>query len=251
MYSYTKKLTIVLGMVVGVLWGASPAQANLQVRLSVDGGAATLVIDAADFTSGTYTNTSFGGVFKIQVLGSASDNGATLSDLLSSTTRVQNIGTGTHTLTIEVSQNNYTLPGTVGADLLMTSSASGTVNVVGAGGPAANTETFQSYVNNVNTEFNITGATTSGPQTSSLNNPGSWTSAPNNATAVFTRTTAEYTVTTIQTLTIGAGGDINFSTQTNLVAVPAPAAVVLALTGLPFVGAGCWLRRRKALALNG
>jgi len=46
-----------------------------------------------------------------------------------------------------------------------------------------------------------------------------------------------------------SGGEANF-TVTTIAPVPAPAGVVLALTGLPLLGVGAWMRRRKIKVQN-
>jgi len=53
-----------------------------------------------------------------------------------------------------------------------------------------------------------------------------------------------YTITSVTNLTLGAAGTVQMTGITQ-VAVPAPAGVVLALTAVPFLGLGSWLRRRK------
>jgi hypothetical protein len=52
-----------------------------------------------------------------------------------------------------------------------------------------------------------------------------------------------YSLTEIITITAGAGGGAG-SGDAGIVA-PAPAGLVLALTGMPFLGLGVWLRRRS------
>jgi len=56
----------------------------------------------------------------------------------------------------------------------------------------------------------------------------------------------KYSLTLTETFTLSAGGSITV-TGGNVQAVPSPAppGFVLALTGLPFLGAGLWARRRK------
>jgi hypothetical protein len=47
------------------------------------------------------------------------------------------------------------------------------------------------------------------------------------------------------TLTIGAASSLQLTGITNLSPAPAPPTAVLALGGLPLLGFGSWLRRRK------
>jgi hypothetical protein len=237
MVRFLKWSAVLTTLAAALLGGTSSARANLVVKLSEDGGAATTVINVADFTSGVISQTF--GDFQITFLGASSDNAANLSDLLSEDLRVKNIGTtGTHTLTITMSQNNYTLP--AGSPLFMSSSIGGTVNVATTGG----LDTFQSYADKNNANA-ISGpsVTTTGAQSADLSVPGSWSSKPSDATALFARS-GNYSVTTVNSIKLGQGGDIGFQSQTNLVPTPAPAGATLALSACPLLGLGLWFRRR-------
>ena len=55
-----------------------------------------------------------------------------------------------------------------------------------------------------------------------------------------------YSLTTVTAFDLSAGGNANFSAHENLTAAPAPAGLVLALTGLPVLSIGRLIRRRKA-----
>ena len=108
----------------------------------VNGGAPTVVATAADFTTLSYSGTY--GDFKVTVFGGASDNDPTLSDLLSSTTKVQNIGASAATLNMTVFQDNYTLP--AGSPLTVESGLGGSVNA----GKLSLSNIFQAYASSTN-----------------------------------------------------------------------------------------------------
>src|SRR5262245_29699120 len=79
-------------LAVAAILGA-PAQAHAALNIylqeaGVNGGNITLVGSAADFTAASFTGTY--GDFTVTLFGGASHNGATLSDLLSSTVDVTN-----------------------------------------------------------------------------------------------------------------------------------------------------------------
>jgi hypothetical protein len=219
-------------------------RADLEVTFQQDAGPVTMVADnPVDFDS-VFFNGTFG-KFKVTVFGAASDNGTPTSDLMSSTTAIKNTDTVAHTITIGVTQDNYTLPGVSGTLLDMTSHIGGTVTTGGVG----QTLTFQSYANNSNGLFDITTpvVATTGPQSPDISvTKSSFDSMPD-PSAAFPRTSGLYSVTTYNKITLAPGGVINFSTTTTLelpAATPAPASLVLALTALPALGLGTWVRRR-------
>jgi len=57
-----------------------------------------------------------------------------------------------------------------------------------------------------------------------------------------------FTVGNKSTVSLLAGSQANFTVTTHAVPAPAPAGLVLALTGLPVLGMGGWLRRRRQMA---
>ena len=108
-----RSLGILAAAVGAMIWGASAVNAGtLNIYVQEVGVDATpvLVGSGASFGSVSYSNNSYNGDFKITLLGSSSDNGASLSDLLSSTTSVQNLTGTTKTIILYASQNDYTLP---------------------------------------------------------------------------------------------------------------------------------------------
>jgi len=232
---------------VGILGAPSKAQAAFTLFLQqagVNSGNITAVASGPDFTplnfSGNYGN------FTVTFLGATSTNGNTLSSLLSSTTSVTNNDlTAAHTLRLWVSQTNYTLPG--GTQLNVESGMGGTVNI-GVLGPLGVFQAFADRNNNLLAAGTLTGggATadfTNGPQNASQ--VGS-TFDTGSAVGLFTRNgpNAPYSLTSEATLTMSAGGNVNYANHINVTATPAPAGIVLALTGVP-CAVGAWLRRRK------
>jgi hypothetical protein len=105
----------------------------------------------------------------------------------------------------------------------------------------ANKLTFQSYVNPDNSQNGTTGFTT-GPQ-----NPSIVTgSSSNDAFKTITSLSGSYSITETFAITLGAGSEINFSTNTTLTPVPEPASLTLAaMSAIGLVGYG--LRRRKVV----
>jgi len=229
-----------------ILGTATPAHAAIQVyaqEAGVNGGNVTQIgTIGADFTSASFSGTY--GDFTLTIFGAASHNGVTLSDLLSASVTVANNDlSGGHTLILYASQNNYTLP--AGSPLRVESGMSGTVN----SGTISGTGVFQAYADK-NNNLLATGTPTGGAAITDFTN-GPQTAIPTGSTfdtgsavGTFART-GMYSVTSRATFVVSAGGSGNFSSHVNLTAVPAPAGVVLALAGLPCLGIGAWVRRRK------
>src|SRR5215468_5514297 len=142
--SCLRMFVAVFGTAAALLGFSSPASAILQIFLQEDGGAITSVGTGADFMSVSFTG-GFGpgGVggtdFTVNILGASSDNGASLSDLLSSTVSVKNNTGATHTLNLWATQTNYSLP--TGSPLSVESGLGGSVNT----GTVGLTDIFQAY----------------------------------------------------------------------------------------------------------
>ncbi len=178
-------------------------------EVGVNGGAPTVVGTASDFTAVEFTGTY--GDFTLKIFGGSSDNGAGLSDLLSSTTSIQNNSTDTKTLMLMVFQDNYTLP--AGTPLTVESGLGGTVNQ----GTLSYDKIFQAYASSTNdTNFDIT----NGPQTAVPNMASFDTGGQ---TGQFNRTAGQpYSLLSTVTLTLSGGGKINYSDHVTVTASAAP-----------------------------
>jgi hypothetical protein len=244
-------IVTMLSAAVGVLW-PQPVRADLEVYLQEDSGPKVLVADNhVDFDPhGVGFNGTFGD-FLVHLFGATSVN-ASPSDLMSWTSSIKNQGNKPHTLTIYVSQNNYTLP--AGPLLDLTSHIMGTVMSGGSGQKL----TFQSYANNSNGLFDTAApVATTGPQSPVISVTHSPYDSEPDPSAVFVRTSGLYSITTTNALTLAVGGTLSFTTNTELAnalsgakaaATPAPAGLVLVLAALPALGIGGWLRRRHSQA---
>jgi len=161
---------------------------------------------------------------------------------------------GTHQITIVISENGWLAP--VGSPLILSQSAGGSVGNTDGSPPNQTlsvSSTAQGFLDTGNT-LAITqtpggGFTPVANAGASVVGTGSHALvyAPDPAISIvpgsvpFTMTTKYvFTVTTTGTNT----GDFNVSGSLTA-AVPVPAGLVLALTGLPTLGLGAWLRRRR------
>jgi hypothetical protein len=228
-----------LAVAFAFLCTAPPARATLEIALQeagVNGGAITVVASTATDFSSVSTTTTYGD-FTVTIFGGSSTNAATKSSLLSSTVSIVNNNAAKETLQLWVSQNNYTLP--AGTPLAVESGLGATVNL----GTVTLTGIFQAWADKNN---NLMGTAdfTNGPQNAAQTGSTLDTGSANGS---FSRT-GMYSVTSMANFVMSGGGNVNFADHVNLappVTVPAPAGVLLALTGLPVLGIGGWLRRRK------
>jgi len=247
---------------VAVAWLASPAQASFQIAVFVDGAANPSLV-----TTGTANNFSANGVvgdgvnnlFNVSVNSQTNWNGSQQGDLMSDTsnnTITALFGSGTHTLTILISENDWMAPTT--NKVLLSDSTGGSIGVIGIGATNNVSASVTGYLDTSNalpTTINPGGSAT--PTTSAsasvtgtgftnttaplVFNPGTVSAIVNSSTPFTLTEKLVYTFTVSGNPVIASGGSSTTLTAT----VPVPAGVVLALSGLPVLGAGAWLRRRR------
>jgi hypothetical protein len=185
----------------------APALVLALQEAGVNGGALTVVATAADFTSVSFTGTY--GDFKVTISGGSSDNGASLSDLLSSATSVRNLSGTSKTLNVWVSQTDYTLP--AGSPLSVESGLGGSVNPDAVG----LTNVFQAYADKNNNLFG-TSDFTNGPQSATRTGA---TFVTGSATGLFNRTVGDpFSLSGHVAITLTGGGQVNFSGHVNTTA---------------------------------
>jgi len=218
-----------------------PATAKADFRLylqenGVNGGAITEVASGADFGAISFTGTY--GDFRVSIFGGTSDNTSSKSDLLSSTTSVVNTSGSAATLTLYASQTNYTLP--AGTTLQVESGLGGSRET---NTTLTLTNIFQAFADRNNNQLGMSDFT-NGPQTGI---PTGTTFDTGSATGFFNRDGLPYSLTSCVTLEMSGGGTVNYSNHINVnaAAVPAPAGLLLALSGLPCVALEALRRRRK------
>jgi len=264
------KLTIMLALVAAVVLGTPPpAQAADSVTLfvSVNGG---LSYSSLSSGTGSVQLTVNGVGFDVHVTGTSNQPtaGATQAQISQISTTISTTGPGSVALPniiIALSDKGFTQ---VSGAAVLSSSINGTSGAL----TGSALSTFQSTQANSNLEFaGLTspglatavvgaGLPAPGAATATVNNPplviaslGSGTQSIPGSTATTTTTaTVPFSLSNqldVIGITLNAGAQLNLTGTTTLsTAVPAPPAAVLALTGLPFLGIGEWLRRRRKQA---
>jgi len=261
---------VAVALVAAVILGTpppAPAADNITVFVSLDGG---LTYGSASSSTGIVHLDLTGAGFSLTVTGTSNkDDGGTQSQISQiSTTFRATSAIALPNVIVALSDKDFSQ---VTGTALLSSSVSGTSGVIGVGTALS---TFQSTMANSNKLFAgltspglntpVVGAVDvkygvgveGGAATATVNNPPviistllSGTQKIDGSTAeVVTSATPLYSLSNqldIIGITLGAGAQLNLTGTTTLSTVPAPAGVVLALTGLPILGLGHWLRRRK------
>jgi len=250
------RLVAILAMA-ALLSGPTQARAGYSVRVYDDGvlqgGISTFVIGNTLLFGGSTTH------FSITNGSGLSNNpgsqGGSNLDLSSNEQINTTFGAagGTHTIRIELSQDSWTAP--TGNPLNLSASAGGSTAYLTGTNPLATqtiSATYQGFLDNTNALFGQPGAggtpvlSASSTQSSAgttplVFSPGSGVSLVPGGTPFSITDVLEFTFT----LTAGSGQATANVSGSTVASVPAPAGLVLALTGLPALGIGAWLRRRR------
>jgi len=225
----------VLAVAIALLCSEKFARADLVITVQEDSGKTKTFTVTGSPTSDLAT--SLGVIntpdFKIvnlageanQTPGVASLNGSNTSITLT-----DKGSAGPHVLHITITGTGYTNPT---APVTVSSQIGGSVGLANTG----DTLTFQSFVPSGNGL---------GAQNPTVTTAKSYQNTIN--PTLSTQPTGTYSIEqTIDIKLITTGDNLNFSSTTDLTAVaPAPAGIILALTGLPSLLFGAWVRRRKA-----
>jgi hypothetical protein len=176
------------------------------------------------------------GSFTVSLEANTNQPGASTGFITNTTVDARNTSGGTQTLTVTTNSTGFTDP--AGDPLSVATGVSATrTNAFGTGGNT--TATVQSFLDGA-------AAGTAGPVTTSL--VGVPVSAGDLESA--TRATATYDLQQVITITAGNNSSANVRGDTTAfapTAVPAPASLLMALSGTPVLGGYFWLRRRVNL----
>jgi hypothetical protein len=259
---------ILAGVVIAGL--APPAQADFVVQFSyngaqikIDGTTGTVTTSGGASVSGASIDTSTAGsigINNLTVSTSGTTGGFKISatiadsnspgtpdaatiDLSSLRIKNQNSGAGSGTLTVTTGDTGFTAPvGQVNLTSTMSATASG-LNAQNA------SVTFNSCLDQTNTQFGTSGSGVTGTPTINFTVAPGNSGPPNppgpNSYAVLTVSQTPYSLTQVAQFTLANGDVLTDGSSGTTVTSPAPAGLVLALTGLPCLLLGRWLRRRE------
>jgi hypothetical protein len=226
MIRFRKSLLLTVALVGIVMLGA-PTQAHATFTLRLQSGANDLTVtdnDSNDLSvaSGVITFGGSFGSFFVQVTTGSSNSASATEPAQITINNLSITGASSSTLTLTLTDTSFVVPPPGPA--LMQSQLS-TTQI-----PQGTTVTYQSFVHG---------------------SPGTLLSLNSvDGDVVFdlmTVPSTPYTLSSISTFALGAAGTVQTTGITQLSAVPAPAGLVIALTGMPVLGVGTWLRRRKAV----
>jgi hypothetical protein len=215
-----------------------PARADFQLRIYEDGNFLAAPGVLTDGGSGVITYSGNAGDFNLAFTYATSNSpGADNVGIVTvANTRITNNTNATHTLTIEVSSQGFDLP--TGDSLSLLNSASGTISRGSING------SFTSYVDRSNSLFGKSDV--AAPAVTFAGTAGTNSASFSGTTEVYPfSSTGTYSITNVGTYTFAAGASMTLTGGLSEVHAPAPPGLVLALSGMPLLGFGCWFRGRR------
>jgi MYXO-CTERM domain-containing protein len=238
MIRFRKLLPLAAAVAVAVALGAPrPAHAYIEIDYSIDNGGRTF---GASSNTGfvTFSGSGLGGFFDVLfTIGTTNTPGGQQALITQSNNSVSTDYTDvntSHTLHIYVSSTGFTQPQSPPPTSLGNASS-----ITENGG--STTVVFSSYADATNTLFG-----TSGSSTSVTYSVSGQAGKGDQSSTLFSPNGATYSLTNIGDFTMTGGTSLTVvSGNTTVTPTPAPAGAVLALAGLPVLGIGGWLRRRK------
>ncbi len=221
-----KRLTLMALLAGAIIMGVPPpAGADFRLTLHQDGFADRTITDNSIYdlsptTTGVIVYSGTFGTFTITAEIGTSNSTAGVEPAALTINQLSIASPSGGTLTITLSDDGFTAP-QAGQQVAMRSQLSSTS--LTSGGSVS----FQSYLEGVGGTVLTLG-----------------TANPNGIEATDIRMlgATPYTLSNVTTVTLAPSGVLQ-STGTTTVMNPAPAGLVLALTGVPLLGIGAWLRR--------
>jgi hypothetical protein len=250
-----------------LLGGAPPARADFEIELQATVGGKNYSTTLTDNNTGliSYSTPSkqpFAGAFAVTLLSSSTNSPGDPSaggEVDLSTLSITNTSGATQTLQVWITSTGFTAPGGANSLVDVSSSIGGTFTFGATGS--------DKYVYQVTADQSVGGGTDFGkgitlsPTTLTFTASGkkgktsSFGGDPaGDQTGEFQRPASDpsYSLSSFSTITLTGGASVNFGGTITTVdpdppEAPAPAGLVLVLTGGPPLGLVGWLRRRRRL----
>jgi hypothetical protein len=260
-------LALLAGLAIAGL--GSPGRADFEVMFAY--GGASITIDVTTQTATASGGASLSGA----TITYNSANMVTVSNLVIDPNGTTDSNSNGFSISASISKTNS--PGTQngasistsGLDILNQTGASGSSTLVvttgstGFTAPTANLATlkstasvsadglnssnasfvFNSYVNSDNSQFGTSSGFASPTISLSPVTPGG--SASGNTSITGNATATPYSIVQVGRYTLANGDDFFDGSTGSSVVAPAPNSLLLALSGMPLLGVGAWLRRRR------
>jgi hypothetical protein len=238
MRKFPLRTAVVAAVLTSLVVSAPRARANLIVDYSLDNGATFHnLVNAASGSSASGGSPTVG-VFGISLLSIQSNSPGTpsLAMLLSDSLELVNTSGATASIEFAFSDTGYTAP-TAPPNLVLNSHIGGSVTTANG----ANLASFTSCVSTTDSNLDsCAGATdVAGPGTPDI----TANSFQSDARDTISSLAGPYSITSIWSVTLGAGSDVGFQANASLATVPEPLSLSLLATGLVGLGA---VRRRRA-----
>lgn len=252
--NFQKKLGVAVVVAAALFCTHSSAEAGFQAtfragaaeKTVVDGGVGDAdgivnnEINVSSLVVGSYTFTS-----TLQTTNTP--GGGTISFVESGTNRIQ--GTGATTVEVVASANGFTSP-TSPPPLEANSGMTG--QFLSATTPGnQGTFSYNAYYDTTNTLATNDAGTGIGNGTSAIITHPSPGNNASNDTEIFSNSTTPFTLTLVlraQFHTATGTNSVDLDGTLSVQPIPAPAGLILALSGMPVLGLGAWLRRRRTAA---
>ena len=238
-------VSVVFALAATLAVSTPEARAGLVADYSLDGGATFLTLVSG--TSGSTLNGGSAtlGVFSLSNLSVLSNSPGTpgLAKLLSDSLDLQNMSTSTASIEFVFSDTGFTAP-TTPPSILLNSHIGGSVTT----SSADNFASFTSCISTTNA--NLTSCTGASDVAGAGSPDITQNAFLNDQYDIITSLAGPYSITSIWTVTLGAGSDVGFQANASLTpavitksAIPEPVSV--SLLGVALVGLGA-VRRRRA-----
>jgi hypothetical protein len=235
MSKFLKSLAIALVLMAGLLSSPSSARADIMIAVTDVNTGKTLTFDDST-PNNILSNFSFIPQSNFNFTGSItlSDNtpGTQANALMRQVTVDTTSAVANDSLKIVVSDSTFISP--VANSVLLATNVSPTE----LDGSSSLSE-FSTYTTNTNISTSTSVVNIGGP----IEPP---TTAPGGASVVVTNTSSPFTLADSLTLNYTAANEVaNVSYTTDVTPLPVPAGLALALSGMPVLSLGYWLRRRQ------